>query len=336
MLVPVALEHPTHMPTHHTHRPAMWTICDPTGPCLCGSGNAGLACCLDEKGGAKRAPSGVLIANGERGDNHKSGCYAAAIGGCEKLSEEHYYSHALLRRMTGDGGTLEIQNTLWLPKGEKRHVPRQKLTARVLCGAHNEALAPYDAVGDRFCGLLMEAGRTAPTPITKCGLFNGDDVEGWMLKTLCGVAAMESRVRNEAWAAPLSWLELLFKKGGMHPPGFGLFIDIMAVRPFSDGLSLGATPVIGPDGGDPVALRFHFCGFEFVLMTGNKGRSSLLTNPRFRPGLLEIDEPGRIKIRAAIRYEGSPLGVSLRIAPPPTKRVLQPMSVVRHARSNHG
>ncbi len=325
------------MPTNMTPPTATWTICDPTGLCPCGSGNTGLTCCLDKYGAAKRAPAGVVIVNNEGGANQKRGCYAAAIGGCSsRLTAEHYYSHALLRRMTRGGGKLRIGNTLWLPKGETRDVAPPVLTARVLCGAHNTALAPYDAVGDRFCGLLMESGVTTPTPTTECGLFNGEDVERWMLKTLCGVASMEARVRDEAWTPPPSWLELLFKRGATQPSGFGLFMDMKKVALYSDGLSLGATPVPGPVGGDPLALRFHFCGLEFVLMTGNTGRSALLTNPRFRPGLLEIDEPGRITVRAAIRYESSPPGVSLRIAPAPTIRMVPPMTVVRHRPSNQG
>src|SRR5262249_35605606 len=104
------------------------------------------------------------------------------------LSGEHYLSKAVLMAM---GGKITIDGVPWLPTGEKREIGVNNLTARVLCKRHNSALSPLDAVAGEFFSVL----RNINTDLTTKSLsrkrshyfFSGEELELWMLKTLCGM-----------------------------------------------------------------------------------------------------------------------------------------------------
>ncbi|WP_140794205.1 hypothetical protein [Myxococcus xanthus] len=126
------------------------------------------------------------------------------------------------------------------------------MKARVLCEAHNSALSPFDTIGDRLCALLLKAGRSSQKPGTTAGLFNGEDLERWFLKTLCGVTAMERAVGGATWQAPKPWLESLFKIQESMPSGAGLWLDLRQFLMFpSNAPSLAATPIDDPIDGTP-------------------------------------------------------------------------------------
>lgn len=291
-------------------------IGNPDEFCPCGSSRLGRDCCLDAQGRICRVPEAVPPPKlGATPSN--PGCYAAPLGGCSpKLSGEHYVSHAVLRRMTEKGGQLELSKFAWLPEGESRIIPPSQVKAKILCVAHNSALSPYDTIGERFCSLLLQAGHPAQEDSVVAGLFNGEDLERWFLKTLCGVTAMEASVRGDRWHAPRLWLESLFKVREAMPSGAGLWLDLRGFWMFPDNApSFSATPIDDPEGGSPWGLRFHFCGLEFLFLLNTSQRSRYAPNGRLRPSLLSIESPGRYAVRIGIRYRYSPPGVHLQIRP---------------------
>lgn len=290
-------------------------IGDPDESCPCGSSRLGRDCCLDAQGRICGVPEAVPAPTlGSSLGN--LGCYAAPLGGCShQLSGEHYVSHAVLRRMMEGGGQLVLSKFPWLAEGVSKIIPPSQVKAKVLCTAHNSALSPYDTIGDRFCSLLLKAGHPAEN-CAVAALFNGEDLERWFLKTLCGVTAMEASVRGVRWHAPRHWLESLFKEREAMPSGAGLWLDLRGFWMFPDGApSLSATPIDDPEGGSPWGLRLHFCGIEFLFLLNTARRSRYAPNGRLRPGLLSIESPGYCTVQIGIRYRYSPLGTHLRLRP---------------------
>ncbi len=288
-------------------------IADPYAACPCGSSKPGRECCLDERGRIRGVPAAIPAPRLGPAESTTLRCYAAPIGGCSpQLSGEHYLSHAILRRMTNyGGGQLQVSKMAWLPPGKSLRIPPSQLKAKVLCTAHNAALSPYDGIGDRFYELLLKTGEPANDARTATGLFNGEDLERWFLKTLCGVTAMEAEVKGAQWCAPKPWLEALLKLNEAMPSGAGLWLNLGGFWMFPDGApSMSATPIDDPRGGDPAGLRLHFCGMEFVFLMSHEHRR-WVRNGRLRPGLLSFQTPGYCGVHIGISYRYSPLGIYL-------------------------
>ena len=305
-------------------------VADPAAPCPCGSNEAGIDCCLDSTGRIRGIVKPVRITP-PQGSHQNPRCYAAPLGGCSaKISAEHYVSDGLLRDildvMKGRRpGTpvFEVRHAKWLPEGETSRVVGRRIEAKVLCQAHNEALSPLDRIGKRFGAAVVRAALARPgdEPEGETILLNGEDFERWLLKILCGVKAMESRVDKTDWSPPLVWLRALFKiDGEAMPGGFGFWLDLKAHELLPAGSLFSTTPIDSRTSGpNPLGLRFHLCGIEHVLMIGDEGRSRVIRNGRLRPGLIDYEFDGAT-VRVGFTYKYSPRGLYLRgimLAPRP-------------------
>ena len=145
------------------------------------------------------------------------GCYAAALADCSTdLSREHYISNALLKRLSIDG-KVTVDGFPWQDSGATSKVPPASLTGRVLCRRHNLALSPLDAVASRLFERIdqfhHEIVDIARKDQNRFFLFNGHDIERWMLKTLCGaVVSGNAQIKSgeSNWIPPVDWLKMLF------------------------------------------------------------------------------------------------------------------------------
>lgn len=151
------------------------------------------------------------------------------------LSREHFISEGILRRLNTPApgqneGALRVVGLPWLEKGVPQSLPPTALASRILCDRHNSALSPLDTVAGRFFDRLEAAVifRDEPEGETSNALsiFSGLDVERWMLKLLCGLAASGnmsfSRDPQMSFAIPNEWLEILFEDE-RFPDGQGFY-----------------------------------------------------------------------------------------------------------------
>jgi len=148
-------------------------------------------------------------------------CYAADLADCsEKISGEHYISHSILKELSEDGVAIEIEGLSWLKDDEKKKLPTKGLMSNILCKRHNEALSGFDSVAKRFFLSIDRIDREFGADITdkedRVFLFNGHDIERWMLKTLYGVVFSGSASTQSApikgWKPNLQWVKILFGK----------------------------------------------------------------------------------------------------------------------------
>lgn len=156
-------------------------------------------------------------------------CYAGLLRDCAlPISREHPVSKsALLETISGNTIRL-IGQRFRAQRPEGKVVGLDSATKRVLCKRHNSALSSLDDVGAAFTRAHAEL--MSHLQDANQGdyhrLFNGYDVERWILKILCA-QQHEERIPGSddpsLWTAPKSWLNILFH-GAAFPPGAGLYV----------------------------------------------------------------------------------------------------------------
>src|SRR5262249_54713486 len=119
-------------------RPPGRPICLPEDPCPCGSGAAFGGCCRRSDGSAFRSQA-FLIPPGAKTGARTAGCYLGWADDCAgPLTDEHYVSQNVLSAVSD--GVIVVSGFPWLKTGEVREIPIMRLSAKVLCKRHNEAL----------------------------------------------------------------------------------------------------------------------------------------------------------------------------------------------------
>lgn len=161
--------------------------------------------------------------------------YAQVTGDCRPpLSHDHAIAEAIWE----DFQRTPVIRTL--SDGSKRSVPPSAAGRKVLCRRHNSALSPLDDVGRRFVRALKDQilHRFQNSPQHTHTLFNGFDIERWMLNVLCTMAHGERASRVHAsttWRVPQTWLKVLFE-GHPLPAKAGLYTPRVARGRFDRGI----------------------------------------------------------------------------------------------------
>lgn len=157
-------------------------------------------------------------------------CYAAELADCsEKMSGEHSISDAILQQFSLDGVTVEIKGLSWLEDDETKNLPTRRLKSKILCKRHNEALSGLDNVAKRFFSCIDRIDKGYGTDHDRGDrvfLFNGNDIERWMLKTLCGLVSSGNASSQSGpivgWKPNLQSLRIVFAQEGF-PTQCGLY-----------------------------------------------------------------------------------------------------------------
>lgn len=188
----------------------------PGEKCPCESGRMLRNCCLTADGALRHVAAVTRPAAPKTGIWNEA-CYAGALADCsDDISREHYISHALLRLLSIEG-RVTVDGFPWQDAGASGRVAPAALTGKILCSRHNHALSPLDAVASRLFQRIdqfhHEIVDTAGKYENRFFLFNGHDIERWMLKVLCGaVVSGNAEIRTGAsnWRPPMEWLKILF------------------------------------------------------------------------------------------------------------------------------
>ena len=195
-------------------------------------------------------------------------CYSRALGGCcREIDREHYVSESILELIFERFGqvrkTVPVKNLAFQDRGVLDTIGVGKLTSKILCRNHHAVLSRFDSVGKAMFVAMDNLNETGLNPQLPAiaATIDGDALERWMLKTLCGglfsgnflVAPGE---RMKGICPPIGWLEILFKDAD-YPPGQGLYYlyrppgEIITVDP----IILKLTPLMGTDGETVMGLR---------------------------------------------------------------------------------
>jgi hypothetical protein len=224
-------------------------------------------------------------------------CYAAAFEDCsEKISREHFLSNGILKILNENGG-LAVAGFPWLKIGVHKQITPANLVGNVLCERHNNALSPLDKVAIRFFKTFRQIEQEfvdeKTAEIERVFLFNGHDLERWMLKTLCGIvysnnaSTLEEKITN--WSPKITWLNMLF---GIQKFQFGCGIyyeaKIGEKRDLYQGVDFA--PLLDQDNivaGGIINLKEH--SFILVMLSPPQEKSgTILEHSVYRPTELVI------------------------------------------------
>lgn len=264
----------------------------PNDRCPCDSGRRIKNCCWRRSDNSLRPRQARTLTAAPATGFANERCYAAPLKDCStKITGEHTLSHSVLRELSPTG-IIEVNGLPRRPHEEFVSVPISGFTCNVLCDRHNAALSPLDSIGHRFFKSLRavnaELRDKSKKPRTRPYLFNGHDIERYILKVLCGdgfankMNAMHGPIRG--WRPSAQWVRVLY---GLEPfpTGWGLYLAADMGQPFDlDENVLGVGPVTNDDE-ELCGARFKVFGLEFeLLMTiPNPAQQRYGENCRYRP-----------------------------------------------------
>jgi hypothetical protein len=239
-------------------------------PCPCGSGARAHECCYSTTEAWRKLPQNVTPPDPVTGTSNPK-CYLRSSRNCsDKIAREHYISRNVLASIEKDG-TSKISGLPWQTAQEFRKVPTEYLVSKVLCKRHNESLSPLDAEAGRLIRTIgsYDRGFNDKNPRREMSLFCGEDLERWMLKTVCSMVAGKQAGRG---GVPLdaeiseNWISILLGDEDW-PSGWGLYTALPSGVAYHS-VSFSFMPVTRTDTGQVVAAELILNGVAFYLVLG--------------------------------------------------------------------
>lgn len=247
-----------------------------TNPCPCSSGELAINCCLRTDGTWQKKPSVTTPPPPVTGIMNPE-CYLSEFKDCSRdISREHYISSIVLSDIEHQRG-VKIAGLPWIPAEQFRIVGKNRLVSKILCRRHNTALSPLDAGAGRFIRTIghYDSDFNNPNPQSELSLFCGEDLERWMLKTVCGMVAANQVAQQRIPLSidiPVNWIQLL--TGAVQwPPNWGLYITIPKKQTYHS-ISFEFIPKTHPETNQVLAADFVFHGLQFSLLLGTPDHPS--------------------------------------------------------------
>lgn len=191
------------------------------------------------------------------------GCYAVRLGDCMGgNSSEHYISRSVLEILAK---AIQVSGFPWQESDEPMEIGIGALTSKILCRHHNSKLSPLDETGMQFVRALKSSFDEAVGD----GDFgdevfpiDGDKLELWLLKILCGVLAVFGTVE-----VPKGWIEVLFQKEPF-PEGSGMHVFGEAGSSVSWFFNLVRVIAVQDKKSDIAGAKFGIGGLALLLVFG--------------------------------------------------------------------
>ncbi len=224
-------------------------------PCSCGSGKTIVNCCVSKV----ETTIPPLPKTGY--SNPK--CYASGLNDCsDEISKEHFLSKSVVKLINIKGKKMKISGPKWIPDNTEMYIGINSLGSKTLCRRHNSSLHTLDDVGKKFVEFLI-----APTLSKKISFINGDEIERWMLKILCGqIASNWHQPHTDNWKPSLKWLDVLFSNNPT-PLQYGLYlISGKITQKFHQ---IGTWILTQENSSEPNGLLFIVAGYIFVFFIDN-------------------------------------------------------------------
>lgn len=203
-------------------------------------------------------------------------CWATSRGDCsQKISGEHIVSAGLFL-----SDTVTAKGFDWC-RDEAKSIGLSRLTKKVLCDKHNNALAQVDEAGIKAFDAFRQSTRLQNV---RSGMkpqrwrvsrfaVDGVQLERWFLKTLINVAAGSSHhigAESKHAGEPSSELvEIAFGEKHFQPTS-GLYVVIDQGETIQSQDQFTVIPFTG-DQNYLSGATFYFRGLRFVLYLGTEG-----------------------------------------------------------------
>ena len=189
-------------------------------------------------------------------------CYLHGHGPCGGgFTGEHYISKTVLEAIDSSG-TSKIGGLPWQEKESLKVFGNSALVSKILCSTHNSTLSPLDAVAGSLLR-TVDAADKSPSTLPAVSVFDGQLIERWFLKVICGLSA---GVGFNGGRVPELWKQVLL--GHSWPTGWGLYVphpteQIVLAKEFA------IDTLVNPATRDVLALKLRIAGVPFSLLLGN-------------------------------------------------------------------
>jgi len=196
-------------------------------------------------------------------------CYAKKTGQCSsKISSEHLISDNILKIFEHEK-TVKTAGLPWMPAESFNLFSRGSLVSNILCTNHNAALSNFDKeAGNLFrCIQEFDSNFNASEPISELRQFNGDYIEKWMLKTICGLIASNQIAQNgkrKRLKLEDIYVDILFNNAPW-PDQWGLYFKVPDNNQIHKFDFVGIMPLIANDKIGAVEFLLHNFIFNLIL-----------------------------------------------------------------------
>jgi hypothetical protein len=125
---------------------------------------------------------------------------------------------------------VKITGLSWIDYKTWKHLPTESLASKILCENHNNALSDLDAQMGRFFRTILDFDEdfNRDDPKEELAVFSGEDIEKWMLKTVCGmVASCQLATQGQKMDVPLKreWVDILYNNHSW-PEYWGMYFKV--------------------------------------------------------------------------------------------------------------
>ncbi len=232
------------------------------------------------------------------------------------MSLEHFISKSVSAAIANDKDGLTVSGLPFLIGKSIQLQPKAIAVGRVLCDKHNSDLHYLDDAAKQFVESLAQArshfrANHDKQTATKTYSINGNHIELWFLKAICGMVASGNVTCNGqpvTGNAPLPILNLLYQVASFQAP-WGLYLtNKIGDRPLTgpeDDLTLA--PVFGHNNSTMIGCIGSFYGFQYVLVLANINRSDpglLLEGAIYRPTNFDfVDSITGNKVQIALSWD---------------------------------
>jgi hypothetical protein len=291
-------------------KPIPWTKSFFSKECPCGSLRKSYECCWGGSGRWEKTAVGIVKSDGPSFRN--DGCYLSALGNCgTKITREHFVSRSILERITP--GTLRFEGAGHFFGGRDQvELGIDGFSAKVLCDKHNASLSVLDSAANLAFSTIEALGRdcepaSSGQAVTSFHLSSGLDIERWMIKVYCGLAAAKKirsrsgRILQRSDLDPCLLSRLLGTCSLLSP--IGLYMEAFAGQQLKPGgMSFGTIQLT--DGSDEVGgLILSLSLMTFVLVTSPRyGQTFHNTNWRRHQTLAWNVRQGDAKVAYLFTY----------------------------------
>lgn len=204
-------------------------------PCPCGSSRQTRRCHWDRRTQRWLLPVYRPRRTKARTGVARDGCYANVSADCGenvpghdrgKLSNEHWLSNAILKDAS-DGKFVLVSDLPFQRPGRIDRFPPKSMGASILCVDHNSSLSGLDKTAQSLVQTLQHFHAEQASSVgeynNEFDLFNGDEIERWLLKMVWGASeAYPTAPKIRGNIRRLQLADYLFRSGGL-PVGWGLY-----------------------------------------------------------------------------------------------------------------
>lgn len=220
-------------------------------------------------------------------------CFLEGYGECGGgITGEHYISKNILKKMAV-GQSVSIGGLPFQPDSTLENLGIKGLEANVLCGTHNHGLSDLDSEAGRLFDTLNAIDKS-PTVVARLTQFDGEQIQLWLLKVVCGLLAGP---KVKGGPVQDKWKKIITR--GDWPEGWGLYVARGTGPQIFVG-ELYIETLTRSDNGLLAGANFYLAGVQFVLRLGKPDHPSAVGVYRPRSLIFKLPEGER---RVEVRWQ---------------------------------